>query len=259
MALNQSKTLVFGHRGASRDAPENTLAAFREAFIQRADGVEGDFHLSADRRVICIHDYCTRRTGGKAMLVADATLAQLRELEFGGWKDRRFHGEPLPVLEDVLPIIPNDRWIVLELKTGPEIVFPVVQILSQHPEKLHRTLVIAFDERVIADFKLQMPNVLAHWLTDYTIETGSGQWTPSVDSVIQTIKGCGADGLGTENRRQVIRPPFIARLRAEGIDQFHVWTVDSVDDALYYQQLGAFAVTSNCPGQIREAFESSIL
>ncbi len=54
---------VIAHRGASADAPENTIASFRLAGRQCADGIEGDFRLTADHRIVCLHDPSTRRTG----------------------------------------------------------------------------------------------------------------------------------------------------------------------------------------------------
>jgi len=255
MSGSAVKPLVFGHRGASMDAPENTLAAFREAFRQGADGVEGDFHLTADLHVVCIHDADAFRTGGQRLVVAKSSLQELRSLEYGRWKAPKFQGEPLPLLTELISIVPENRWLVLELKAGSEIVAPLVEVLSQSHVQLDRLLVIAFDEQVIAEFKRRMPNVLAHWLTDFHWEPESSAWVPSVDTIIKTLQQCGADGLGSENRPEIVTADFVSRLRSADVRQFHIWTVDSPAEALYYGQLGAFAVTSNCPGRIREAFD----
>lgn len=74
---------IVAHRGASFDAPENTLAAFNLAWEQGADAIEGDFYLTADQQIACIHDKTTKRTAGVELKVADSTLDQLRELEYG--------------------------------------------------------------------------------------------------------------------------------------------------------------------------------
>ena len=50
------------HRGASQEAPENTLASFRLAWEQGADAIEGDFYLTKDQRIVCLHDANTKRT-----------------------------------------------------------------------------------------------------------------------------------------------------------------------------------------------------
>lgn len=247
------KTLVFGHRGASQDAPENTLASFREAFLQGADGIEGDFHLTSDSQVVCIHDSNTLRTAGKSMDVADAKLEALQELEYGGWKDARFCGEPLPCLPDVISLVPEDRWLVIELKSGPEIVPPLVDTLHRCSAVLDRILVIAFDEKVIAEFKTRMPGVLAHWLTDYGWDSNSSTWVPSLETIVKTIRRCGADGLGSENRPDIVTADFVSKLHLAGVKQLHIWTVDSPQEACHYRDLGIAGVTSNCPGRILEA------
>ena len=91
-------TLIIGHRGASREAPENTLASFMLAFAQGADGVEADFRLTRDGRIVCLHDDSTGRTSAVDLVVAQATLPQLRTLDVGAWKGEAFAGEPIPAL-----------------------------------------------------------------------------------------------------------------------------------------------------------------
>ena len=63
--------MITANRGASHDAPENTLAAFKLAWKQQADAIEGDFRLTADGKIVCIHDADTRRTCGVNLVVAD--------------------------------------------------------------------------------------------------------------------------------------------------------------------------------------------
>ena len=86
-------SMITAHRGASDDAPENTLAAFRLAWQQGADAIEGDFRLSGDGVVVCIHDADTARTCGVKLPVADTPLARLRQLDYGRWKGEGFAGE----------------------------------------------------------------------------------------------------------------------------------------------------------------------
>ena len=63
-----SAQVIVAHRGASQDAPENTIAAFKEAWAQNADGIEGDFYVTKD-------DANTERTAGRKLEVANSTLA----------------------------------------------------------------------------------------------------------------------------------------------------------------------------------------
>src|SRR5689334_354029 len=108
--------LVVAHRGASHEAPENTLAAFRLAWEQGADAIEGDFYLTRDREIVCIHDDNTKRTSGEDLSVAASTLAQLRRLDVGRWKDPKWKGERIPTLTEVLATIPAGKRIFIEIK-----------------------------------------------------------------------------------------------------------------------------------------------
>lgn len=70
-----TESLLIAHRGASRDAPENTLAAFDLAWQQGADGIEADFRLTGDGRIVCLHDASTGRTAGVDLTVADVSTS----------------------------------------------------------------------------------------------------------------------------------------------------------------------------------------
>jgi glycerophosphoryl diester phosphodiesterase len=77
------RPLVVAHRGASIDAPENTLPAFELAWKQGAGAIEGDFRLTADGEVVCIHDPTTKRIWGGGLQVATSTLKELKKLKIG--------------------------------------------------------------------------------------------------------------------------------------------------------------------------------
>lgn len=253
LAATGQAQMIVGHRGASHDAPENTLAAFQEAWRQGADGVEGDFHLTQDGHIVCIHDADTARTGGKKLIVASSTLAELRSLEYGGWKGKQFVGEPLPTFSDVLAIVPADKTFVIELKTRPEIVPVLVRELQQVQSALPRLLIIAFDAQTVAACKQQLPDVTAHWLTSYKQNKLTGVFTPTLATIAQTLRDCSADGLGTKGERQVVNADFMNQLQQRGLKEFHVWTIDDPSEARYFQGLGAIGITTNRPALIRQA------
>ena len=91
--MKQPNSLITGHRGASSVAPENTLSAFQKAWDIGCDAIEGDFRLTCDGEIICIHDANTRRTTGINREVAQTPLKLLQTLDFGAWKDVRFKGD----------------------------------------------------------------------------------------------------------------------------------------------------------------------
>jgi glycerophosphoryl diester phosphodiesterase len=239
------------HRGASHDAPENTLAAFRLAWQQGADGIEGDFYLSSDGRVVCIHDKDTQRVAGVKHVVSETSFETLRTLDVGAWKDPQWQGERVPTLEEVIATVPQGRKLVIELKTGPEIVEPMLQIVDASTLELAQIVVISFQAETIAEVERLRPAIRTHWLTNYK-EQSPGKWQPTVDQVAATVRRIGADGLGTEARTAVVDEAFIARFRELATDEFHVWTVDNAGVARTYRDLGAWGITTNRPGWLRE-------
>jgi glycerophosphoryl diester phosphodiesterase len=107
---------VIAHRGASRDCPENTLAAFEEALRQGADGIELDVQLARDGVPVVYHDRTLVRAGGGRRGVARLTLDELAALDAGSWFDERFRGQPIPALEEVLVRFGRRTTLLLELK-----------------------------------------------------------------------------------------------------------------------------------------------
>ena len=112
----RERPLIFAHRGASRLAPENTLAAFRRAVEIGADGVELDVQLSADGVPVVIHDATVDRTTDGSGEVRDLTLAQLQELDAGSYAGAAFTGERIPTLEETLVEVGDKLLVDIELK-----------------------------------------------------------------------------------------------------------------------------------------------
>ncbi len=228
--------VIIAHRGASHDAPENTLAAFRLAFEQGADGIEGDFYLSKDGQIVCMHDKTTKRTSNKDLSVADSTLAELRQLDVGSWKSRNFAEERIPTLAEVLAVVPKDKLIYVEIKCGPEIVpyLPAAFRESGLSEKQIR--IIAFDENVIVASKKLLPGIKAYWLTGYKQNEKSKKWSPTPHTVFKTLKTINADGLGTKAETSVVDEEFVRELRETGVE-FHAWTINEIPLARKFQSI----------------------
>ncbi|GIW97452.1 MAG: glycerophosphoryl diester phosphodiesterase [Pirellulaceae bacterium] len=244
---------IVAHRGASFDYPENTLLAFRKAWEMGADGIEGDFYLTADGHIVCIHDKNTRRTGGKNLIVEQSTLDALKQLEYGSWKSAEFRGEPLPTLEDVYRTVPSGKLFVIELKSDSAIVQPFVEELRRLQMAPEQVLIISFHEEVIRRCKQLAPEYRGHWLTS-TSPRGDRQ-PPSVEQIAAAVKRSQADGVGLEGNPQVVTEDFLDALRRLGVTEFHVWTIDDPETARYFQRLGALSITTNRPDIIGRSLQ----
>lgn len=236
---------IVAHRGASHDAPENTLASFRLAWQQKADGIEGDFFLTADRKIVCIHDDDTTRLSGQTLMVEQSTLDQLRALDVGQWKAPKYKGERTPTLREVLETVPSGKGMVIELKSGAEIVPVLMAELKEFNDPQLEILIITFDAATASECKTMMPEHPVHWLTGVDQET-------TARKIAETIKRTRADGVGMEARADLIDAELIGELNALGCKEFHVWTVDDVADAKHFQSLGAAGITTNVPAVIRQ-------
>lgn len=240
---------IIAHRGASFDAPENTLAAFRLAWEEGADGIEGDFRLTSDGEIVCLHDPSTGRTAGADLAVADSTLPRLRELDVGSWKEEKWRGEPIPTLREVIATVPQGKRLFIELKSGPEILIPLAAILAETGLGEEQAAVLSFSEEVTAEARKLLPQVRALWITDYKPDRQSGGWSPSIEAILKTLERTGASGLASQAHGS-IDAAFVRAVRTAG-KEFHVWTVDDHAAAARFVALGVDSITTNRPGWLR--------
>src|SRR5512140_114461 len=154
------RPLVLGHRGASADAPENTLAAFRLALAQGADGAELDAWRCATGEVVVAHDEDARRVAGADLRLPDAPLAALRALDVGAWKGEAFRGERMPLLAEVLEALPG-AVVNVELKSrGRDLrLADAAARVVARARAGGRVLVSSFDWRLLVAFRMAAPDV----------------------------------------------------------------------------------------------------
>ncbi|HHY74392.1 MAG TPA: glycerophosphodiester phosphodiesterase [Bacillus bacterium] len=117
--MKTNRPLIIAHRGASGEAPENTLAAFQLAVKKGCDAIELDIHLTKDGKLAVIHDDNINRTTNGVGLVREMTATELKKYDAGSWFDRKFKGERIPLLEEVFEIVPREIIINIEIKNTP--------------------------------------------------------------------------------------------------------------------------------------------
>ena len=110
-------TWVIAHRGASRDCPENTLAAFDEALRQGCDAIELDVQLSRDGTPMVYHDKTLARAGGGRQRLSRLSAGELGQLDAGARSGEGFRGQRIPTLEQVLKRYAKRTRLLVELKT----------------------------------------------------------------------------------------------------------------------------------------------
>jgi len=266
---------IIAHRGASHAAPENTRAAVARAWEERADAVEVDVRLSADGRIVAIHDETVERTTDGRGRVAELSLDELKRLDAGRWKGAAWAGQQIPTLEEVLAIVPDEKRLLVEVKCGPEILGELRRVLAASGKPPGRVAVISFafdpavKEWALAPGKRdETPSnhVAARCLSPFFHGLGvplywvretcprrdpqTGRWVDRVEELIDACRRLGLDGLDVACDSELTRED-VARIHEAGLE-LYVWTVDSADEARRWIDLGVDGITTNRPGWLRE-------
>jgi glycerophosphoryl diester phosphodiesterase len=245
---------IIGHRGASHDAPENTLASFRLAFNQHTDAAETDVYLSKDGEIVVIHDANTRRVGGRNRKVVDQTLAELKKLDIGSWKGEQWSGERIPTLAELLEIIPEGKRLFIEIKCGPEIAPRLAQVLHSAHKRPEQTCLISFSYEVMQRVKKELPELKCYWIVQLRRNRETGRWSPSLESIIRKTKEAGLDGIDFGDAA-VIDREYVGKVKQSGLGVY-IWTVDSTEEAGRLERAGVDGITTNRPGFLKEYFRT---
>ena len=238
------RPLVLGHRGASADAPENTLAAFGLALKQGADGVELDVWRCGTGEVVVIHDEDTRRTTGRSLSVPDSPLGALRELDAGAWKGEGHLGERIPLLAEALEML-APAIVNVELKgRDPRLSAAVAEVLRRSGAA-GRVVVSSFDLELLAAFRAAAPEVARGVLLD-----GGYLWRMKAFVGVRLARPA-----AVHPAARLVTPGRMRRWRRRGLF-VNVWTVDEPAEVLRLSGLGASALITNVPGKVLALLES---
>jgi glycerophosphoryl diester phosphodiesterase len=240
---------IVAHRGASHDAPENTVAAAKLAWEQNADAVELDIWLTKDGQVAVMHDGNAKRTAGRDAHVTTLTLAEMKQLDAGRWKNPSFAGEKVPSLDEMLATLPAGKRIFIEIKPGPEIVPAMVASLQRMRYTAKQAVIISFNYESIKAAKKALPDYTALWLVRQPV-TDAKTTSPSLDDLLRDCRAAKLDGLDL-NFNWPLDKAAVKRIKDAGL-QLHVWTVNDPAVARRWVGLGVDGITTDRPGWLRE-------
>ncbi len=233
---------IWAHRGASCGAPENTLAAFREAEAAGADGIELDVHLSRDGVPVVIHDETLERTTDGRGPVARMRHRDLSELDAGSWFGPAFAGEPLPTLAEVLDWAAGRLRLNIEIKSAGA-GNAVLDLLRQFPRA--RPVISSFNLRLLEDLHRAAPEVPIAFLVD------SRFWRRSLRKAL----ACAAESF--HPRQDLVSRTMIAACRSAAMPVYP-WTVDDPQRVARLRRMGVDGVFSNDPARVRRHLANCI-
>jgi glycerophosphoryl diester phosphodiesterase len=207
---------IIAHRGASIDAPENTFAAFEEAIYQGADALELDVRFTADGVPIVMHDRTLGRTTDAAfnIEVNELTLAQIQNLDAGGWYSEDFNGEPVPTLEAVLMRYGSDIDLFIELKDYDDATeVYIVELIEIHAD-LDRIKLMSFNELQLIRLKALNEEIESVLL----VSTFYGNFSALINKPH-------IDHFAFEQSIVINNPTYVERIQSLN-KQVFVWTVN---------------------------------
>jgi glycerophosphoryl diester phosphodiesterase len=231
---------VIAHRGASGEAPENTLPAFERAAMQGAHWLEVDVCLSADGQPVIFHDEKLNRcTNGRGWLIQH-TLAELQQLDAGLWFAESFRGTRIATLAELLDFArQHDMGLNLEIKPvigrEAETVWAMRQELLNHP--MHQPVLLSsFNTTALRCARTHMPHLTRALLT----EAIPRDWQ-------QRLQELECSGLHV--CAELIEPALLEQVIHAGYRAL-AWTVNDPEQAERLYSLGVNAVFTDFPARL---------
>lgn len=232
--------VIYAHRGASAQAPENTMAAFVLAIKQGAGGIELDVHMTKDGHIVVIHDEAIDRTSDGSGKVKDMTLSELLNFDFGCWFSQDFSGEKIPTLEQVMVRLSGWKgFLNIEIKAGDKGIESSVIALIDKYRMRERVIISSFNHYTLVNVKK----------LDDSIKTGA-LFMETLYAPWEYAKKIGACAIHPFYR--AINKEIISECRLNGVD-VNVFTVDRVQDIKELVEANVSGIITNVPDIAIEA------
>ncbi|MCC5855744.1 MAG: glycerophosphoryl diester phosphodiesterase membrane domain-containing protein [Idiomarina sp.] len=233
---SRDEALNIAHRGASWDAPENSLAAIEAAIQQGADYIELDVQQTADGALVLLHDRDLLRVAGEHRAIWSITFDELRALDAGSWFAPEFAGERVPTLAEAVELIRGRANLYLEIKTAatmPTLVADTIREL-QRLDFIEPTVIAALSPSVLDEVRDLEPNVR----TSLLVHTSIGRTDLHRYDYLAL-------------RAATLTPGELRRAHRNDYD-LHVWTVNDARAMHRYLDMGVDGIITDVPAVLSE-------
>ena len=237
--MQTKEFLIIAHRGESYDAPENTLASINLAWKRDTDAIEIDVQLTKDEKIVVIHDRTTLRTGGKYKRIASNNYDELLKIDVGKYKNTKWKNERIPLLDEVIDNIPENKILFIEIKSDERLIKPLQNLIEQKNINFAQIKFIGFNINTMELLKNAFPNIETYWIIE-------GKNYKTKDHLKQTITKClsaGLDGLDVQARKY-LNKDVIHSVKNSGL-KIYTWTVDGPERAKQLYLDGIDGITTN--------------
>jgi glycerophosphoryl diester phosphodiesterase len=243
ISQNSYSQLKFvAHRGASYIAPENTIASIEMAWKLDSYGAECDIYLTKDKKIVIFHDSNTKRLTSENHVVSETNYSVLKNLsiKLKSTNSSYFKGQKIPLLEDALKTLPEDKLLVIEIKCGKEVLPELDKVIKKH-WKTGNIAFISFGFKTISLTKALFPEVPCYFLSG------------SLDKVYNLYPEIVKNKLdGVDLNHKIIDKQIVEKMKKDGKD---VWcyTVNTPEIAKKMKELGVSVITTDRPYFLKES------
>jgi glycerophosphoryl diester phosphodiesterase len=256
------RPIVFGHRGASGEAPENTLVAFERALAQGAEILETDVHVTRDGEVVIAHDDEVSRMTDGAGRIAELRFRELAALDAGyrfspdGGRSHPYRGRGvrIPALREVFRRLPETRFNIEVKANDARLIGGVVDLIEEH-ERAHLTLLAAAEEATLAAVRRE--------LARRGVAAALGASVADVLGFVRAALGQGAapkEAMALQIPPSFAGEPLVTPVLVEFAHrhdvQVHVWTINDEDEMRRLLALGVDGIMSDFPGRLRAVVDA---
>ncbi|MCK0768815.1 glycerophosphodiester phosphodiesterase [Chromohalobacter canadensis] len=227
---------VTAHRGSSMAAPENTLAAMRQAIQEGADYLELDVRLLRDGNVVLSHDRTLERLTGQALAVNDLTLEETRDIDIGSWFGDDFSDERLATLDQVIGLAHGKSRLYVELKpsTGNEqaLIEAVVERLRRYGIA-DSAVIASLSPTIIRDVEDYAPDIDTTLFVQFLLPGALTSTPADIIGLRHTRADAGTVNMVHDSGREL-----------------HIWTVNSARDMSRYIDMGVDNIITDRPATL---------
>ncbi len=233
MKLNK-KIIIWGHRGASGHAPENTLASFEKAMAMGADGVECDLRESRDGEIVVFHDPTVKRLTGQGWRVQDLTLSELKRLDIGSWFAPSFARQTVLTAAELIAKVPPPFLLNLEIKAAsPQKVVDLIQKKGI----ADRVIVSSFDHVLLKKVRS------LHLTLSIGLLVDREPWK----KIVQEARRLQVVSVNVPSRQ--VTPDLIEKAHQEGF-KVYVYTVNDPAQMTSFIEMGVDGLFTNYPDRL---------
>lgn len=256
--MNRNLDDVFiAHRGESFIAPENTLAAINLAWKNGAKAVEIDIQITLDHEIVVIHDARTKRVGNQNIRINVSSLKELKEIDVGQYKNLQWKGEQIPTLQEVLKTLPSGCKLIIEIKSGIEIIKPLVALLKSSNIRESQIEIISFNRSVLTEMKKELPHCKMLWLLDLDYYFPAWMLVGSTKNTIRKVLSSSLDGVNVWAGKR-INKSYVQQFKEHDL-MVYTWTVNDVATAKRLLDMGVDAITTDRTQWIKRKLTDSKL